>query len=311
MIRPEISIIIPLYNKKDFIGRAIDSVLRQTFKNYEILIINDGSTDRSPEIVQTYTDPRIRLINQENKGPGAARNRGIQEAHSPYIAFLDADDEWMEDFLDISYNSLTSHCNAALTTTLFCVNKPGTPWKGYSLINFQDGYFELNSCFPPEKLQYIIGAMHAGGSVLCKKEILKKHGGFYENGCKFAEDQFLWLQIILNYKIFLIRKELMIYHLENSELAISGFRSRNREVKPVIGHPEKLRNSCPVDKKPLLENFLGYTALEEAHNLLNFSNQTKIHNFINTFPTMKKWKVSYSKLLFKMMIIRLKNILYK
>lgn len=98
MIR--ISIIIPLYNKEPYIKRCIQSILDQTYQSFEIIIINDGSTDRSIEIAKEFNDKRIRIFNQNNAGVSAARNRGIREAQYPYIAFLDADDEWAPPHLE-------------------------------------------------------------------------------------------------------------------------------------------------------------------------------------------------------------------
>ena len=94
-----ISVIIPLYNKEDYISRAIDSVLRQTFKDFELIIVNDGSTDQGPGIARNFHDRRIRVIDQQNSGEGAARNRGVAEARAELVAFLDADDEWESSFL--------------------------------------------------------------------------------------------------------------------------------------------------------------------------------------------------------------------
>lgn len=89
-----ISVVIPLYNKDKQIAKTLYSVLKQTYPNFEVIVVNDGSTDNSLSEVSKISDSRIRLICQENKGVSAARNRGIQEAKSDYIAFLDADDEW-------------------------------------------------------------------------------------------------------------------------------------------------------------------------------------------------------------------------
>ena len=94
------SVIIPLYNKELSISNTIQSVLDQTFQNFEIVIVNDGSTDNSVKEVEKFDDKRIRLIHQENQGVSAARNRGIEEAKYEWIAFLDADDLWMENHLE-------------------------------------------------------------------------------------------------------------------------------------------------------------------------------------------------------------------
>ncbi|MDA8106173.1 MAG: glycosyltransferase family A protein [Nitrospiraceae bacterium] len=91
---------MPLYNKEDEVDRAVRSVLNQTVSDFELVIVNDGSTDKGPQVVRAIEDQRIRIVDQTNQGVSAARNRGIEEASAELIAFLDADDEWMPDFLE-------------------------------------------------------------------------------------------------------------------------------------------------------------------------------------------------------------------
>ena len=110
-----VTIIIPLYNKERFINRAIDSVFAQTYQDFEIVVVDDGSTDSSPEIVKSYKDSRLRLFQQSNAGPGASRNRGVQESSSTYVAFLDADDEYSPDFLKSSINNLYKNPECVLS----------------------------------------------------------------------------------------------------------------------------------------------------------------------------------------------------
>ena len=93
------SIVIPLYNKEDSVAMSLRSILAQSFQEFEIIIVNDGSTDRSVEQIRDITDPRIRLIEQANQGVSVARNTGIQNASYDFIAFLDADDLWHRDYL--------------------------------------------------------------------------------------------------------------------------------------------------------------------------------------------------------------------
>ncbi len=95
-----LSVIIPLYNKRNSLRSCIQSVLNQTYGNFEIIIVDDGSTDGSQEIVKEFTDSRIRFERKENAGVSSARNRGIQLAKNPWIAFLDADDIWIESHLE-------------------------------------------------------------------------------------------------------------------------------------------------------------------------------------------------------------------
>src|SRR5690554_7052561 len=95
------SVVIPLYNKELSINNTIQSVLNQTFQDYEIVVVNDGSTDKSLEVVKQINDFRIRIINKLNGGVSSARNRGIEESKFDWIAFLDGDDLWMENHLEI------------------------------------------------------------------------------------------------------------------------------------------------------------------------------------------------------------------
>jgi glycosyltransferase involved in cell wall biosynthesis len=99
VVMPLVTVVIPLYNKQKYIRRAIDSVLAQTIRHFELVVVNDGSTDNGRALVCEYTDPRLRLVDQENRGESGARNRGITEARGQLIAFLDADDEWCPEFL--------------------------------------------------------------------------------------------------------------------------------------------------------------------------------------------------------------------
>lgn len=99
-----ISVIIPLYNKAHTIVNTLNTVLNQTYHDFEVVIVNDGSTDNGVEVIkQNFNDSRIRIINQKNAGVSAARNRGIQESRGKWISFLDADDEWMPNYLETVY----------------------------------------------------------------------------------------------------------------------------------------------------------------------------------------------------------------
>lgn len=96
----KVSVITPIYKVEQYIADTVKSVLNQTYQNFEYLIVNDGSPDRSVEICQQFKDPRIKIINQENRGANAARNNGIRQAQGEYIAFLDGDDIWLPEKLE-------------------------------------------------------------------------------------------------------------------------------------------------------------------------------------------------------------------
>jgi len=101
-----VSVIVPLYNKAPYVRRALDSVAAQTFGDFELIVVDDGSTDEGASVVESFGDGRVRLIRQENTGPGAARNRGINEARGEVLAFLDADDEWLPTYLEEGLRAL-------------------------------------------------------------------------------------------------------------------------------------------------------------------------------------------------------------
>lgn len=113
MHKPYISVIIPLYNKEPIIERTVKSVLSQSFTNFEVVIVNDGSTDGSMDIVRSISDPRIVIIEQENGGPSKARNTGVRASKGDWIVFLDADDEFLDGAFSIFFDAIKANddCN--------------------------------------------------------------------------------------------------------------------------------------------------------------------------------------------------------
>ena len=194
-----ISIVIPLYNKEKQIRTTLKSVLAQTFSDYETIIVNDGSTDRSAEEVTKVQDPRIRLIHQENAGVSAARNRGIEDARGEYIAFLDADDRWKPEYLQTQYEltQLYPECS------VFACNYEFVDAQGqvkptiirklpftieHGVLN---NYFEVASCSHPPICSI---------SIMVRKDSILSIGGF-PPGIKSGEDLLTWARLACRYKI--------------------------------------------------------------------------------------------------------------
>tara|TARA_B110001450_G_C17635187_1_gene486878 strand:+ start:204 stop:1139 length:936 start_codon:yes stop_codon:yes gene_type:complete len=116
------SIIIPLYNKEDFIKNTLNSVLKQSFKKFEVIIVDDASTDLSLNIIEEFTDKRIKIIkHQQNRGLSASRNTGIKNSKTDYLAFLDADDLWKPDYLNKIKSLITKYPKAHLFATKYDV----------------------------------------------------------------------------------------------------------------------------------------------------------------------------------------------
>ena len=113
---PLVSVIIPTYNREWSLNRAIDSVLAQDYKNFELIVVDDGSTDATPELLSTYGDAIV-MIRQENSGVSAARNRGVKEAAGELISFLDSDDYWLPKKLTTQVDFFLSHPEALICQT--------------------------------------------------------------------------------------------------------------------------------------------------------------------------------------------------
>lgn len=199
-IGPTFSVIMPIYNVESYIQEAIDSVLNQSYKNFELLCINDGSTDTSEDIVSQYNDSRIRLISQKNRGLSGARNTGINHAQGNYIAFLDSDDYWRKD-------KLSSHIKHFQQDESLCVS--------YSASAFVDENSNIMGIGQHPKLKNIDAVdifcrnpIGNGSAPVFRKSTLMemaKKGGvddenrltFFDENMKQSEDVEFWLRVIL------------------------------------------------------------------------------------------------------------------
>jgi glycosyltransferase involved in cell wall biosynthesis len=188
-----ISVVIPLYNKREYVSRAVLSVVRQTYQPYEIIIVDDGSTDDSADIVERMGVQNLRLIRQNNAGVSAARNRGIKEANSPWIAFLDSDDEWMPDFLEQIYDMNKQYPEHEVFATSYYqgdylgktseVILRNIPFE--SIYGVLDNYFEVAATSAPPL---------CSTTVCIKKAALLEIGGF-PKGIATGEDLITWARL--------------------------------------------------------------------------------------------------------------------
>lgn len=206
-----VSVVIPLYNKRDYIARAVHSVLEQAVFPMEVIVVDDGSTDDGAQVVKNIHHPRLRLIQQANGGECAARNRGIAEASHSLIAFLDADDEWKPDFLARIQKLVARFpkCGAYATSAQIIkpdlssvfprlVNIPQEPWTGL-IPNF----FEL----------FQAGYAFNASSIVVPKVVLDEVGGF-PKGVTISGDVACWVNIALRYPIAFDPARAVIYHQE-------------------------------------------------------------------------------------------------
>lgn len=295
-----VSVVIPLYDKAAWIGRALESVFLQSFQNFEIIVVDDGSTDGGPEIVRSYKDSRLRLLRQANAGPGVARNRGVADSRHSLIAFLDADDEWLDGFLQTSVENLQSCPDCAISVTAHVIGQDKQPWPGLERLGITKGPWRLERDMDHRLVGAALAFIHSAGAVVCRRETIMRFGGFYENGCTYGEDLFLWLQVLLNCRIFRDPTPLFWQHTECSRLAVAGRAvDRTRPVLPFVTFPERILANCPNEHKYLLERYLAYEALVSAHECSSEGNMAVARELMKKYPLMKSFGWQYAKLRYK------------
>lgn len=219
MTEPLVSVIMPAYNASKYIKEAIESVQEQTYCHWELIIVDDGSTDATASIINEFTllDTRIKYLFQENGKQGKARNLAINHSIGEYIAFLDADDLWVKDKLQIQVDLLNNRKDIDLVFT-----------QGYTILpnndceNFNTGVKEWNCA---DDLDSFINSNPIPIlSVLVKREIVINAGMFTEDTLiQNSEDYHLWIKILHNKsKILSISNRLFFYRIHESQSTYKG-----------------------------------------------------------------------------------------
>lgn len=204
-----ISVVIPLYNKEKAIVNTLDSVLAQTCPDFECIIVNDGSTDRSREVVESWIaahqNNHFRLIHKENGGVCSARNQGIKEAKNEYIALLDGDDLWESAFIEELIKLIYVFPKAAMWGVNIAFIKHGKCWKweqgmGDGFRGYVDNYFGTSH-----------NDLFCSSSVVIRKDVFEQVG-FFDERISSSEDLDMWYRIILHYPVVFYDKVLVYYN---------------------------------------------------------------------------------------------------
>jgi glycosyltransferase involved in cell wall biosynthesis len=207
---PTISIVIPAYNAEHTLLETIQSVQQQTFPNFEIIVINDGSTDRTLEILNTIADSRLKIFSYENGGLPVARNRGIAHATGEFIAFLDADDLWSPDKLELQLAALQQHPEAgvAYSWTLFMDEQ------GKSLHADKPIFFEGNVY---DKL-LLKNFLASGSNPLIRKQAIESVGEFYPPAGGSADWDY-WLRLAARWDFVVVPKPQIFYRQSSGSMS--------------------------------------------------------------------------------------------
>lgn len=224
------SVIIPAYNAENTLATALESAINQTFNDYEIIIVNDGSTDSTPEIVDSFLrrENNIKSVNQENKGLGGARNSGIRVARGDYLAFLDADDLWYPDKLE-KVAEVISGSNGQFDVICHDEN-----------LVFHGKKIRVNTYGPHSTFEDLLlkGNCLSPSATVVKGSTLTETGLFSEDRLIHGvEDYDLWLRLAKDEKSFyFLHEPLGEYHVKSGNMTRDVFNFTNRVLKVRLSH---------------------------------------------------------------------------
>lgn len=290
---PRISVVVPLYNKAPYVRRTLNSIAAQTFSNFEVIVVDDGSTDEGAELVRSFADPRMRVVTQANLGPGAARNRALAEAGGDLVAFLDADDEWLPDYLAESVRLLDEYGPRVASITSGYLEYPAgvarqTMWQSRGLT---DGLIRLGPDTSPALVVSLLAYMSPCTTVARLKAV-RRWGGFYERDhCRYGEDAHLWLKVLLNEGIAVNLNPLARIHFEAS--GPTQTRRSMRPVEPFLIHPEEIEVSCPTELDKVLSGVLAMRALKTACVLGYWGQWREARDLVRRFRVRGAWRFQY------------------
>ncbi len=238
----QISVIIPVYNREGFISRAINSVLNQTYKVDEIIVVDDGSDDNTLEILKNF-GYKIRVIVQKNSGVSSARNRGIKNSSFDWITFLDSDDEWHKDKIkeQVEFHKNNQDILLSHTQELWIRNGKKINQKSHHK-KFSGFCFEENLDF----------CHIAPSSVMMRKDLFEKIG-YFDEDLVVCEDYDLWLRVLRKYPIGLVEKELVTKYAGHENQLSFSYEAMDRfRVNALLKHDDlkivqdKILKKCAI-----------------------------------------------------------------
>jgi glycosyltransferase involved in cell wall biosynthesis len=209
-----VSVILPVYNGLPYLGDALDSILVQSFQGFELIVINDGSTDNSDEIIRNINDPRVHYVNQSNKGLAATLNNGIQIARGIFIARLDQDDLMLQSRLDKQVEYLESHPDCAMVGTWSEILVGNSP---------TDRGHKHPTSHETLQLELLFDNPFVHSSVMIRADVLRDLGGYSEDKSRQPpEDYELWSRISRKYRVANIPEVLTVYREVEGSMSRTG-----------------------------------------------------------------------------------------
>lgn len=255
-----VSVIIPTYNRVDYLHEAVESVLAQTFRNFELIVVDDGSTDDTQKVAASWKG-KLRYLRQKNSGPSAARNNGIRNSVGRFIAFLDSDDTWTPEMLEKQVLMFKKNPAAGLIAT------------GYTLMNTERQLTKQIIMSSKDLADAARGNHYmnffATSSVMVKKHCFQATGLFNEK-LRFAEDWDMWLRILQHYDFAYLPQALMNYRVHPDKISTTSLQNNMKNWRAVIdihSRSGKICSNSILKRKRISWLYLNQAFAYRGHDL--------------------------------------------
>ncbi|MGI6161373.1 MAG: glycosyltransferase family 2 protein [Christensenellales bacterium] len=270
------SVVIPLYNKENTISDAIKSVLDQTERDFELIVVDDGSSDSSADKVRAYDDSRLKLIAQHNQGVSTARNTGIKNAEGEYICFLDADDIWLSDHLAALSRLIKAEPGAGMYSTMHRTERyDGTVHEtriNGDILRLRD-YFDFALSTAGHSLST---------NSICLPKVVFDKAGMFKEGERRGEDESMWLRAAAYYDAAFINEVTTVYRRVHSEV-YTGAVSLNKDWSFIPYAKERLfeNTDIPAKKREHIKTYVERYRLSLCRHALLEKDRTAARRYYN------------------------------
>ncbi len=289
----QVDIVMALYNKSKTVLRSIESIRKQTFTDWRLIVVDDGSMDDGPDKVRRLNDSRIELIHQENRGPGAARNTGLFRANAPFVAFLDSDDEWLPGHLADSLAAFESNPDVGIVGSMFYEwpHRMDMTWRWAKRGIHPGTKYRLTGNEDPIQADWILSFLHTDTTMM-RTERAQRAGGFYtENRCLLGEDTVLFMRLGIRETILAIGPASVIHHREDSDLSHYA----DRPLAPFLLDPQILLSDCPDSHRSLMEGVIDHFALRIARDKARHGLKSQAQDLMRRFPGVIRFADEYHR----------------
>ena len=241
------SIVLPCHNREQFLPRSIGSVIKQTYQDWELVVVDDGSTDNTQNVVKSFNDPRIKYVYQNNSERSAARNKGIDNASGTWICFLDSDDEYQPEHLQELVKFIEVHKPLPGLIATGLITREGQTTKHKAFLELQKNILEE------------IGSKFLIPSQVCVHRSILENVRFHVR-FRLWEDTHLWLRIAAQYPVYQMEEYTVIQHIHEQGTVVQGMKKiRLKEVVQYITAVQDLRdNHVALFKGKLPENYFNH-----------------------------------------------------